>query len=694
MASNHFSMLIPAIGRLRSRITSLLFLVYLGFYLAPSTAGADETTDIGSPGVNAEELYFGELPVVLSATRLSQPVSEAPVAVTIIDRDLIEASGAREVADLFRLVPGFIVGSKDGSQRIVGYHGILDAFNRRMQVLIDGRSVYTPTFGGVLWSDLPLAIEEIDRIEVVRGPNAATYGPNAFQGIISITTRHASEDSGHHVMVRSGSHGIADGYYRYGGTREDFDYRVSLRATSDSGFDNLHDDKLMKALNFRGDYQASSVDNLEFHAQFSEGGQQTEDSAVLREKDVSTYSLQALWRRFVDIGNEFRLQIYHNHFETDDRYTDSVSFGTATISGIVDLDRYGERTDIEFEHLLTITPRLDIVWGSELRRDKVVSSGLFNPSGKHDSNLIRLFGTLDYQVSERTNLSLGVMVEENDISDRSTSPRFAINHELSPGHTVRASVSRATRTPSFFEALGSWVTVGNLTNPSPPPLPGQYALFSYQAEDALEEEKIESLDLGYFFDLPRYNLSGDVRVYREEYRDIIYDSHYPFSLLPDPYFGVPNLNTLLSLDPPSVTNAVNLVLRGMELQAEWRPSNRDRVFLGYSYIDADVDYHRPDIANSIPEEIFSVLWSHNFTGGFRTSIAYYSVDEFEYLGTADGSRLEEQHRLDVKLSQEVKSAKGKGEISFVLQSALDSYQDYLPANIFDTRAYMSLAWEY
>lgn len=169
------------------RWTVLLGLLVLQTHAA--TAGGET-----APGSGEDDVYFGDLPIVLSATRLSQPLTEVPVAITVIDREMIEASGARELADVFRLVPGFVVGSVNGHQRMVGYHGLLDAFNRRMQVLVDGRSVYTSTFGGVRWTDLSLALEDIERIEVVRGPNAATYGPNSFLGVISIKTRHALED--------------------------------------------------------------------------------------------------------------------------------------------------------------------------------------------------------------------------------------------------------------------------------------------------------------------------------------------------------------------------------------------------------------------------------------------------------------------------------------------------------------------
>lgn len=678
--------------RLPFLLTCILFLTTAGWWPAFAAAADPENPDSELGGFGSEELYFGDLPIVLSATRLSQPISEAPVAVTVIDRELIEATGARELADIFRLVPGFVVGSKDGSQRIVGYHGILDAFNRRMQVLIDGRSVYTPTFGGVLWSDLPLSIEDIDRIEVVRGPNAATYGPNSFQGVISITTRHASEDSGNKVKISTGSHGIADAYYRTGGSAGDFDYRVSLKANADSGFENLHDDKLLKALDFRGDYQATPRDSFEFHAGFSDGVQQTQDSGVLRDKDVSSYSLQALWRHFVRLGNEIRLQIYYNNFETIDNYYDSINLGGGiTYSGTVDLDRVGKRTDIELQQLLSITPDLNIVWGTELRRDEVISAGFFGLDESRTNDLLRVFGSIDYEVFEKTNLSFGVMVEDNDISDRTTSPRLAINHELTNGHTVRASLSRATRTPSFFESMVSWAVIGDLN----PPVPAaQGALFLYQAPDTLNEEKIESIDLGYFFNLPYLNLSGDVRLYREHYRDLIVDSHYPFTSLPNPYLGVPNLNVLAGEDVPSVANAIDVILRGVEFQMDWRPSKRDRLFVGYAVVDADVSDPSHDMVNSIPEEIFSVIWSHDFDNDFRTSFSFYSIDEFEYLGTSDGNRIEEQRRLDLKFSQGFKSLNTRGEISFVVQSAFGSYEDYEPVNVFDTRAFISLALEF
>src|SRR5664279_1746538 len=113
----------------------------------------------------SEQAYLQDLPVVLSASRLSQPLSEAPNAVTVIDRQMIVASGFRTIADLFRLVPGMYVGNSGANTQIVSLNGITDQYSRRMQVLVDGRSIYLPPMGGVNWQDIPLLINDIERIE-------------------------------------------------------------------------------------------------------------------------------------------------------------------------------------------------------------------------------------------------------------------------------------------------------------------------------------------------------------------------------------------------------------------------------------------------------------------------------------------------------------------------------------------------
>lgn len=149
--------------------------------------------------------FFAPQPIVLSASRLAQPLSEAPAAVTVIDREMIEASGFIEIADLLRLVPGFQVGLSSWNSSIAAtYHGQSDALPRRMEVLVDGRSVYISVLN-VDWHDLGVELADVDRIEVVRGPSSPVYGANAFIATVNIITRPRYADPGWFASATAGS---------------------------------------------------------------------------------------------------------------------------------------------------------------------------------------------------------------------------------------------------------------------------------------------------------------------------------------------------------------------------------------------------------------------------------------------------------------------------------------------------------
>lgn len=180
------------------------------------------------------------MPVALTPARLAQPRSEVPGSISIISREVIDASGIRDLSEIFRLVPGMAVGARENGRALVNYHGTNYRNTRRMQVLVDGRSVYHSTFSRVPWEDLHLALEDIERIEVTRGPNAAAYGTNSFLGVINIITRHPSDTPGLEIATRGGGRNVEDYYLRYGDQLADgVDYRISATAQRDDGFDVL-----------------------------------------------------------------------------------------------------------------------------------------------------------------------------------------------------------------------------------------------------------------------------------------------------------------------------------------------------------------------------------------------------------------------------------------------------------------------
>jgi iron complex outermembrane receptor protein len=150
--------------------------------------------------------FLNDMPMVLSVSRLSQRLDEAPGAVTVIDREMIRLSGARDVAELLRWVPGFqVTSSFEADTPTAYYHGAFNEFTSRMQVLIDGRTAYsTYLSGSVGLGLLSVAMEDIERIEVLRGSNSAAYGARAFLGVINIITRLPVESYGWALSAKAG----------------------------------------------------------------------------------------------------------------------------------------------------------------------------------------------------------------------------------------------------------------------------------------------------------------------------------------------------------------------------------------------------------------------------------------------------------------------------------------------------------
>ncbi len=234
--------------------------------------------------VLAEEMSFSEqeMPVVLSATRLKQAVADAPASITIIDRQMIEQSAARELPELLRLVPGMVVGYDSGWEAFVSYHGTSADKSRRMQVLVDGRSIYQPILAYVDWLGLPLELDDIDHIEVIRGPNAAAYGANSFLAVINIITRHPADVPTARAYSRIGSDGIQDNFASVGATAGATSFQLSASSRKDHGFaytldrdthEILHDfvdDKYQKAVNGKMVWETGSEGVLTIGAGRSE----------------------------------------------------------------------------------------------------------------------------------------------------------------------------------------------------------------------------------------------------------------------------------------------------------------------------------------------------------------------------------------------------------------------------------------
>ena len=636
-----------------------------------------------------ESDFFDEIPVVLSASRLSQPLNEAPAAVTVIDRDMIRASGFRDIPDLLRLVPGFSVAYTRDNTWAVGYHGLGDAYSRRFQVLVDGRSIYSPHFGSVHWGDLPVAIEDIERIEVVRGPNAAVYGSNAFLAVINIITQSAAQARGALASVQYGEEGMAGLVARYGGGDADVKWRVTLSSQNrdrfeDVGYDGSGDPQYLRErsrtyfLSGRTDWQVNPRDDLSLQWGVSDGnwhgGREGEvDEPGLQHSSASFLHLQ--FHQVESADREWRGQVYYtrNRFDAN----------SVVVAGpfVVPVDQYllQTRLNLDLQATQRLSETLRMLWGLEWRRETVDSPQSYYGSGVLDGELSRLSGNLEWHVSNDWLVQGGAMVEHHYYTGTAVSPRLAVNYTVQAGHTLRASISQAYRSPTFFEQDGNQVyteTGGSIVETVVIP-----------AAIQLSPERLLSREIGYVGQIRALALNVNARLFS----DRLYD-----------YIGSQKLQTADCNEPVDKCfqslNGSSLDLRGWEAEVHWRPLERldlhaqyARVRIGYRdvVLDAQGSIVDDDLPFSAPRNNFGLLASYGWGGGWQASAGVYRTDGVMWL--SDGDVTEGYTRVDARLARRFKWQGSDAEWALVAQSIDNRYSEFRLENVFGPKAYASLS---
>ncbi len=635
--------------------------------------GVAGTTHAGSL---SEQDFLGEVPVVLTVSRLAQSPAEAPAAVTVIDRDMIRRSGFRDLADVLRLVPGFYAAHFAGNEQVVS-HGLNNRYFGRVQVLLDGMSVYNPMFGQVPWSMLPVALEDIERIEVTRGPNAASYGANSFLGVINIITRHPLQDPGTLFAARVGDPAMTDGVLRHGGHAGGWDFRVTGGYRKNNGFEARNDSQRLGFVNARGDYRIDERDSLVFQAAYSGGtfgrGYFNSNIDVPHDQAVSSSYQQLRWTRTYGPDDELTIQAYHTRNAAHEEGTTRtfVEGGIPFLPTLLRNDLDSERFEVELQRNQSWAEHLRAVWGMSARVDRVRAPLYLGTGQTQTSRLQRAFAHLEWRPHPDTTVNAGAMWEHNDITGSDLSPRLALTYRLAPGHHLRAGVSKALRTPTVLEDQGHYSITLNV-----PFGPGTLTVPYFFGDDALKPERILSRELAYLWAFPRFGLSGDVRLYYDSIRDII----------------VPVRTTGLMPNYFKFQNAADVTAKGTEAQLRWR-YDKTQLALAHSYqkmrIDAAVNQGvAEDLLEAHPVHISSVLFTQGLPAGFEASLGYYFVSEMYPMG--DGDFLPHHRRWDARLAKRFRIGGTEAEATLVVQNLFNPYLEWREDNVFETRAFLTL----
>ncbi|HEY0664180.1 MAG TPA: TonB-dependent receptor [Thiobacillaceae bacterium] len=614
----------------------------------------------------SEADYLAELPVVLSASRLSQPVDRAPAAVTIITRDMIEASGFRQLPDVFRLVPGFQVSWYRGSIQAVTYQGLSSIFSRHVQVLVDGRSVYNPGYGSVQWRGIPLALDDIDRIEVVRGPNAANDGINAVVASIHIYTRPASASPGWTVGAAAGTEDIRDGLLRYGGARGDWQWRATLNSRRDDWLENQRDGARDHLADLRAEWRPNDRDEvtLQMGAALGEwdesslGGYYFSDQLTT---DFFNGYAQARWQRTLSPDDEWIILASHTASRADETFPPYVD-ATLGVLSPDNLNYRFSRSAIEFSRLSRPARQLRTVWTAEARLDRAWSASLAGDE-THDGAIYRLSGNLEWTPLDAWVLHAGAMLEKHYYAGTRLSPRLALNWLPERGHSVRVGISRAYRSPTFLEQESDFKTTAG------PLIVDQWLLSPYE----LKPERMDSAEVGYLYHHDRSGLDLDVRLFRNRLEDIV-DLAAPYPVPGE-----------LMADGADITFANLYEARqcGAEYQLRWQAGRGSWLALTQSWVHTRADTR--DLRESAPDRTLSLLASHDF-GSVTGSLGYYRVASMRWVNSEDVPAYD---RLDLRVARAFTVGKTRADLALVAQSVLGDYSEFGVDRFFEPRAYVS-----
>ena len=665
-----------------------------------------------------EQDVFGRLPVVSLVSRMEQPVDNAPASITVIDRELIEASGAQNWVDIFRLVPGFQAYSVNGNRYGVSYHGFGREFPNHLEVMVDGRSIYNPAFSTISWASLGLNINDVDHIEIVRGSSAPAHGSNAFLGAVNIVTHTPVQGSGTKLSATFGDRATREASIGHFGEWNELSYRASVHYRRNDGFPAVKDDPdgengpmedgtEQTSINLRGLYTPNLHDVFDLqlgftHSRTGWGDVDHPDEYSLAEFDTHFQSLK--WSHTLKSGSELQLHIYHNRLTGENHETLGMAhellfaaLGDALAQNIINTFHiedqpvvFGfksiktERYDIELEHRLQLNDSLRATWGGAYRRESVQGTSLFNDNKTRYLNSRRLFVHGEWQLNNRWTLNAGTMAEDNNLVDSITSARLAVNYHLSPQQTLRFSVARGRRSPSLVEAdeFNADFLQGD---------PDLLIQAIRRSVPGIKEERLTSYELGYIGHFPELGLTFDAHLFLEKMRDGL----EVFQAL------VPAEYAVLDPDDSFSTRSNNLEadISGIELQLRYRPTSNTFLAAHYSYRDVDSTYiaiNEPGIFRlrdhnqRAPRHTASLVVSQKLTDALTASINTYHMNEADW---RDGNAVDEFTRIDAQISYQIQAGNTRGKLSLIGQNLGEDYSEHGRNNIFDTRIYLKFELE-
>ena len=575
---------------------------------------------------------------VSSVERKASPLSRSPAAVYVVTQNDIRRSGLSSIPEVLRLVPGLEVARISSHRWAISSRGFNGQYNNKLLVLLDGRSVYTPSFSGVYWDDIDTFLPDVERIEVIRGPGASVWGANAVNGVINIITKSSSETQGLLSTTQVGSDIQLQQGLRFGGKAgRKGTYRLFSTYTKRSALELQRgvssDDQWDSAragvrADFGNDGQTFSLIGNGFSTRENQLSYNTivlsrMDRGPIFSESVKPYgaSLSTRWTKRQSSTSEFQVQVYYDLFGRGERAV-------------------GERRqtlDFDFQNRITKSERNEIVWGAAYRYTSDRLRGSFASSfvperkatGLYSSFVqdeIRLYGDQLY-------LTVGTKFEHNEYTRFEVQPSARLIWTPNKTHSVWGAVSRAVRTPSRLDS-DARVLAG--VNPGLLPV-----IILGVGNPKQKSESVIANELGYRIQ-PLYNLSLDTSFFYNVYdRLALAEPASPYlERQPAPAHIV---------QPLLFGNNMSATTKGLEATLNWRPYSRLQLSPSYSHLtmkmrlydgasNADSYHFRTD--QQSPRNQFALRSAIDLTQRVQFDLNVYRVDALRWPAVPANTRLD------------------------------------------------------
>ncbi|MCG5509525.1 TonB-dependent receptor plug domain-containing protein [Ectothiorhodospira lacustris] len=646
-------------------LSCVLVLMVLGFTLSlVQAADIEHFLEL-----SLEDLLQQE---VITVSRRSQRLSDVAAAVHVITAEDIRRSGARSLPEVLRLAPGVDVARISEDRWAISIRSHTEYLSNKLMVLVDGRNAYSPSFSGVLWNTLQIPLENIDRIEVIRGPGGATWGVNAVNGVINIITR--SSHAIHGTLISAGYGGDTGPFalLRQGGHwGEDRSFSVYLqnregRASLTESGDDHHDKADHVSAGFR-------LDGDEPFGRWIVAGNlfrvDSDDIGVVRDPLFPpTYRrVETITDRFSGMDVQAGLTRQTSE-QSEIRFNASWSY--SDLEAVMLADQQQHIVDLEFQQRLDVPDRHTITWGAGYRwYEDSISGGLTTRFDRPGETLYiaSLFAQNEVLLNQGLRLTLGGRLDHNSYTSTEFQPTIRMLWNMTPRHSLWTSLSRAKRIPSRGERTADYIlTVAR---------PGQYRLdrpvdeslahLPIQGEvrghDAYGSERLTAFEAGYRGH-PSPNLYLDLTAFVHRY-----DNLRSATTETDPDTLLMGENEAYLISPTQFINTGELTVTGIELAGDWRAGEKLRFQLAYSYNDVGEFTGGERLFSSfIPRHIASLRssWNLNHQMDLDLWIRYVGQRYQRFLAPLDAYTT-----MDIRLAWRPQQ---KIELALVAQNLLDS----------------------